>query len=291
MAGSSGSTPDLPPLEWLRVFEAAGRHGSFTAAARELGLTQAAISQRIRLLEAHLGRALFVRRPRGVELTADGEAYMPQVAGALGSLRRSTADLFGRARRRVQIAAPLSVATLWIAPRLARIAAELPQLEVSVSTIHRSLDFKALGADLEVRFGDGTWPDARCWELFREELVPASARAVWTEGMDWRRLPGIAVAGPRAGWRDWGARFGVEIPSRTALRVDSFAIGLGACLAGAGTVLASRPLCAPLFAEGRLVALSEHALAMPSGYWLTQALDHAPDRWTERLIALLRSAR
>ena len=75
----------LPPLEWLRVFDAAARTGNFTAAADELGLTQAAVSQRMRHLEARLGAALFKRLPRGVELTGEGEAYAPHEAEALAA--------------------------------------------------------------------------------------------------------------------------------------------------------------------------------------------------------------
>ena len=81
----------LPPLEWLRVFEAAGRLSNFTAAANELGLTQAAVSQRMRNLEEHLKTHLFLRLARGVELTAEGEAYLPHVQSALAAMRRGTA--------------------------------------------------------------------------------------------------------------------------------------------------------------------------------------------------------
>ena len=102
----------LPPLEWLRVFEAAGRLGNFTAAAAELGVTQATVSQRIGHLEARLDTHLFVRLARSVELTADGEAYLPHIKNALDAVRRGTADLFGTPRTRITIAASASVAAL-----------------------------------------------------------------------------------------------------------------------------------------------------------------------------------
>ena len=85
----------LPPLSWLRAFEAAARHSSFTAAAAEIGLTQAAVSQHIRLLESHLKVSLFLRLRRGVELTAEGAAYLPHVQSGFGLIARSTRELFG----------------------------------------------------------------------------------------------------------------------------------------------------------------------------------------------------
>jgi DNA-binding transcriptional LysR family regulator len=149
-------TPNLPGL-WF--FEAAGRLGNFTAAANELGLTQAALSQRIRHLETRLNTHLFLRLARGVELTADGEAYLPHIKNALDAVRRGTADLFGTPRTRITIAAPASVAALWTAPRLRALSRARPTLQVLVSAIHRSSDFDATQADFEVRFGQGSWPE------------------------------------------------------------------------------------------------------------------------------------
>lgn len=277
--------PDLPPLEWLRVFEAAGRLGNFTAAAQELNLTQAAVSQRIRALESALGVSLFIRRHRGVELTTDGDIYLPHVNAALSQLRRSTTDLFGRDRRKLKIAAPASVATFWIPRKLPLIAQRMPGLEVSISTIGRNTDFKILKADFEVHFGDGLWPERRAWELFREQLVPACAPALLRGTDDWRTLPAISVTSPRLGWRDWGERFNAEIPSHISIRVDSFSVGLQACLAGAGVILASRPMCQDLFENGTLTALSSEVLSMSSGYWLCHAQNTLMDKSLETFVS------
>ena len=278
MAEADQKSPILPPLEWLRVFEAAGRLGNFTAAAQELNLTQAAVSQRIRALENALGVTLFVRQHRGVELTTDGEVYLPHVNAALGQLRRSTTDLFGKDRRKIRVAAPASVATFWLPARLQRIMRDAPGLEVSISTISRSTDFKPLHADFEVHFGDGLWSDRRAWEIFREELVPVTTPALAQSVIDWRLLPAISVASPRLGWRDWGAQFDRDIPSRIALRTDSFSIGLQACLAGAGVALGSLPICRPLIESRQLVALSSDVLRMSAGYWLCNGPDVVMDR-------------
>lgn len=259
----------LPPLEWLRVFEAAGRLGSFTAAAGELGLTQAAVSQRIRNLEARLGVRLFLRLPRGVELSADGEAYLPHVQTALAALRRSTADLFGAPLRRIAIAAPVSVAGLWIAPRLAALAEAFTQLQISVATVARPADYAAAEADIEVRFGSGAWPERRALRLYDEVLAPVAApRLLRGPVRDWRQLPQIAVSGPRDGWAEWAAATGAAPPRPPSLRFDSFAIARDAAVAGGGVLLASLALIGGDIEAGRLERLAEPELRMERGYWL-----------------------
>ena len=109
----------LPTLTWLRAFEAAARTSSFSAAALELRLTPGAISYQIRALEAHLGFALFERLPRGVKLTPMGVAYLPPVRKAFEQLADSTVGLFGGSERgQISIHAPVSLASLWLAPQL-----------------------------------------------------------------------------------------------------------------------------------------------------------------------------
>lgn len=269
-----GITDPLPPLEWLRVFEAAGRLSNFTAAADELNLTQAAISQRVRHLEDHLGVKLFLRLARGVELTADGQAYLPHVQAALTRLRRSTADLFGTPRRKLVIAAPASVAALWIAPRLQAVERQFPGLEIAVASVHRPADFATTKADLEVRFGrgdwPGDWPGVQGQKLYDEVLVPACAPALLhgARADDWRELPLIGLSGPRDGWLDWAAANNEELPKPPRLRFDSFITALQACLAGAGVILASRPLSQTLFDSGALMRLPGAEMQMSAGYWL-----------------------
>jgi LysR family glycine cleavage system transcriptional activator len=153
------AAPVLPPLEWIRVFEAAGRLGSFTAAANELSLTQSAVSQRIRRLEDRLEVQLFERHRRGVELTLDGEGYLYHVQLALEALSKSTHDMFDHRRTsRISIAATVSVATLWLAPRIEVLMRERPNIQVYLASIVRITDYDAVGADLEVRFGNA-WPE------------------------------------------------------------------------------------------------------------------------------------
>ncbi|WP_169054172.1 LysR family transcriptional regulator [Nitratireductor sp. XY-223] len=277
----------LPPLEWLRVFEAAGRCGSFTAAAGELGLTQAAISQRIRNLEHRLGKELFVRKPRGVALTLDGEAYLPHVQAALSALSRSTADLFSPDISEITICAMPSHIELLILPRLKALLADRPQLRVTFVSAFRQHDFDNIAADFHLRYGNGTWPGRRAQLLHRERLAPAVAPQHLKQGGDWRALPALALSGPRSGWQAWAAATGSPPPYRTGMRFDSYDLALTAAIEGHGAILASIPLSQAAIGEGRLALLSEPSVTMDAGYWLSWAADRPVPALLREMVDIL----
>lgn len=260
----------LPPLEWVRVFEAAARLGSFTAAGNELGLTQAAVSQRIRNLELRLGAQLFNRQARGVILSTQGEAWLPHVQNALALIGHSAANLFEAPRRKVTIAASGSVIELWIVPRLAGIARRLPHVQLAFETIQNLPDYERVEADFEIRFGEGNWQGREARRLFREELAPVAAPAlIEAEPTGWETLPLIATSGPRAGWRDWCIAMGMPPANVPLLRFDTFVQALRAAEAGAGALLASLPLASAALGAGTLRRLTAESLPMEAGYWIT----------------------
>lgn len=263
------NTPQsLPPLEWIRVFEAAARLGSFTAAAKELGLTQAAVSQRIRNLELRLGAQLFNRQARGVILSTQGEAWLPPVQAALAQLLHSAANLFEQPRRKITIAASGSVIELWIVPRLAAIARNLSHVQLSFETMQHLPDYERSEADFEIRFGVGNWPDRHAQRLFGEVLAPVAAPNL-VNGADWHALPRIALSGPRAGWRDWTNATGAQVQPAPMLRFDTFVQALRAAEAGAGVLLGSLAMCEAALERGSLTRLAGGLLRMDAGYWIT----------------------
>ncbi|MCZ4280698.1 LysR family transcriptional regulator [Kiloniella laminariae] len=263
----------MPPLDWLRTFEAAARHENFTEAADELGLTQAAVSQQIRKLEAHFKITLFHRLARGVELTAEGDAYLPSVRSAIHALARSTEDLFGKKGSKViTIACPASIASLWLVPRLQWIIASRPKISLSVAAIHRPADYEAIKADIEIRFGNGKWEGKIATHLFSEVLSPICAPSLLVgvpEGK-WQSLPCIRLAGRRSGWSEWAIEAKMSPPRKTAIRFDSFITALDAAKAGVGVLLASLPLSERALAQQEVVRLSPVELAMPIGNWLVR---------------------
>ena len=169
----------LPPAQALHAFEAAARHMSFTEAARELGVTQAAISQRIRLLEHRLGQPLFLRHPRGLELTDAGRALVPAVHDAFERLTSGIAEVFG-----APADAPLTVrmtpgfAAHWLAPRLPAFQAAYPEVTLRVSSAVWRSDFDLEAVDIEIRYGRGDWDGVECERLTRERLTPVCAPSI-----------------------------------------------------------------------------------------------------------------
>jgi DNA-binding transcriptional LysR family regulator len=259
----------LPHLPWLRSFEAAARRLNFTLAGDELGLTQAAMSQHVSALEEVLGVKLFHRRQRGVELTADGAAYLPHVQTALAGLARSTADLFGERRgTEIAIVAPISFAALWLAPRLADFRKANPAITLTITTAHVPADYPADVGDFEIRFGTGSWPARQAWRLTTERLTPVCAPSLLPrEPKDWRHLPLLTVKGPREMWRDWFARAKIE-PARPVMSFDSFIAAHNATIAGAGVMLGSRPLIDAALQSRSLHLLSPIELESPNGHFL-----------------------
>ena len=151
----------LPPLHALRAFEAAARHLSFARAAAELNLTPSAISHQIRHLEESLGRRLFERRHRGLELSAIGRIYFPLVRDAFGQLAEATALIGGAGpelHNVLTISCTPSFAMAWLIQRLPSFQAAHPEIEVRLDTSTRLVDFARDGVDVGIRFGTGDCP-------------------------------------------------------------------------------------------------------------------------------------
>ena len=273
------------PLEWVRVFEAAGRTGNFTAAAQEVGLTQAAVSQRIRNLETRIGSQLFTRQARGVTLTIEGEAWLPHVSQALLGLNRSAEELFGKPLKSVTISASASITQMWILPRLAMTKSP-NNYQISITTMNIESDFPEARATVEIRYGDGNWPKKHKARLFKEMLVPMAAPSVVKIGGDWLELPRIAISGPRPGWQEWANKFGESGNIVPTLRFENLVVARDAAKAGLGVFIGSIPLCKDALEGGSLVRLTKHALEQDDGYWMT-ANERLPINQWEDLKGLL----
>ncbi|MEO0823029.1 MAG: LysR family transcriptional regulator [Pseudomonadota bacterium] len=166
-------TGSLPPAQWLHTFAVAARHSGFAAAADELGLTPAAVSQQVRALEQRLGFALFDRLPRGVRLTEMGRAYLPAVRRAFEDLSVATSGLFGApSGPALVVRAPLSFATLRLAPRLAAFRAAHPRVALRLCTSVWGDDIDEDRVDVDIRYGDGRWPSEEMARLTDPVSVP-----------------------------------------------------------------------------------------------------------------------
>ncbi|WP_283159616.1 LysR family transcriptional regulator [Halomonas caseinilytica] len=161
------------PLNALRAFEAAARHASFTQAANELNVTQAAVSHQVKLLENRLDVALFKRLPRGLLITPEGEALLPIMQDSFDRMAEMLERLeTGRVRDILMVGAVGTFAVGWLLPRLPDFQARHPLIEIRLSTHNNRADIAAEGLDYAVRFGDGGWHGTEAIPLFEAPLSP-----------------------------------------------------------------------------------------------------------------------
>src|ERR1044072_6345326 len=162
----------LPPLSAVRVFEAAARRQNFTQAAAELGMTQAAVSYQIRLLEERLGVPLFARIKGRVSLTDAGRRIAPLVGSAFETLEEAFAGLVADDQALLSVSTAQTLATAWLAPRLGAFQVRHPDLAVRLSSDNRLIDFSTGEFHAAIRVGRGDWPGLKCHFLFRLNFSP-----------------------------------------------------------------------------------------------------------------------
>ena len=161
------------PLNALRAFEAAARHASFTHAAEELHVTQAAVSHQVKALEERLGVALFVRRPRGLEITGEGQALLPDLRDAFDRMTNALERVGRKANSgTLNVSLVTTFALGWLAPRLHRFQAKHPEIEVRMTTSQRRIDFAREDFDCAIRFAVQPEPDLHATRLFSDVLTP-----------------------------------------------------------------------------------------------------------------------
>jgi LysR family glycine cleavage system transcriptional activator len=267
--------PRLPPLNALRTFEAAARHLSFTKAANELFVTQAAVSHQIRALEEHLGAPLFRRMNRALILTDQGQLLLPAVREAFDRLRAGV--------RRVQdlccggaltISTTPSFAASWLAGRLARFQALHPEIELQLSATARMVDFAREGVDCGIRYGMGDWPGLVSQRLFRTALLPVCSPTLLDGANPLRRPEDLArhtllhALDGADDWRLWLRAAGVEgIDPTRGPKFDSIPLVLQAAISGAGVGIGRRQLVQAELAAGRLVAPFDFELPDECAYY------------------------
>ncbi|MEM8706995.1 MAG: LysR family transcriptional regulator [Actinomycetota bacterium] len=256
----------LPPLNQLRVFEAAARLLSFTQAGQELHLTQSAVSQQIKALETHLGRPLFVRRQRSIDLTEAGRAYLPVVQRTLDDLAIGTQTVFGRHdERHLTVQVNLSFAIFCLAPKLPDFTDRHPDITVDLVTVIHDPERTADAADVEIRFAEELTGAELLCPLTYVPVCHPDHRA----DADWRTDRLIECAGMRGGWRPWLNEQGESLPDEQRVHTaNTFAVGLRAAERGEALAMSFDAFSAEAIAEGRLVRAFDHTSPTPESYWL-----------------------
>lgn len=171
----------LPPLNVLRVFDSAARHLSFTKAAEELFVTQAAVSHQIKTLEEFLGLKLFRRRNRSLLLTEEGQSYYLDIKEIFSSINEATRKLLARsAKGALTVSLSPSFAIQWLVPRLSGFNQAYPGIDVRIQAVDREEDKLADDVDVAIFYGRGNWTGLRTDRLYAEYLIPVCAPSLLT---------------------------------------------------------------------------------------------------------------
>lgn len=268
----------LPPLHSLRLFEAAGRYLSFKQAAAELHVTPSAVSHGIRNLEDWLGVQLFLRGHGALELTTAGKAYLPRVQAALDLLAQATEAVPGRRPSgRLSLSVAPSFAVRWLIPRLVEFDRRHPDIEVTLDSLQRQVDFPRDGVDLAIRMGHGDWPGLAAVKLIGERLVPVCAPRLAPEINDPAALASqtlLRVSSVAEDWAAWAARAKFEgLNLERGLSFDNIDMALEAAAEGLGIALGRHPLVDDDLASGRLTAVLGPPQPASTAYWLLAAPD------------------
>lgn len=263
----------------LFAFEAAARHLSFTQAARELNVSQPAISHAVKRIEAALGVRLFHRRHRAIALTEAGARFYNDVSQGLMQVLQSAERiaLAGRSGH-VTLSASTAFAHYWMVPRLATFKAQNPQIDIRLQTTDRDIDLEAESIALGIRRGDGSWDGYDGFLLARERIYPVCSPAVLAR--DGAPASPEALAGrdlihleepfrPRPTWATWFAAQNVLFRDRgQGLRLNDYALVIQAAIAGEGIALGWHHLVERLLAQKLLVKALDAELSEAAGIWV-----------------------
>lgn len=269
----------LPPANSLVAFEAAARHLNFTRAAKELLVTQAAVSRHIKILEDHLGLPLFLRLPRSLQLTPQGRRLQAAVTMGLGHIANTAADLRrASGDEDVTVSTSVTFASYWLMARIAKFRVAYPELEIRLVASAPVADLVVAGIDLAVRYGAGKWPDVETIHLMNNEVFPVCAPS-YLEGRAPLRTPDDLLNETLlhlvkhdlnwVSWDKWLKSIGVEgKPTRRGHEFDNYLILVQAALDGQGIALGGGRLADDFLARGSLVRPIDATLSSERGFYL-----------------------
>ena len=269
----------LPPLSAVRAFEAAARNENFTAAAAELGLTQAAVSYQVKSLEERLGAPLFAREKGRVRLTALGQRLLPSLSQAFDAIEAAFASHRQEDEQLLTITTTLTFANTWLAWRLGGFQMAHPDLAVRLATNNELIDLIAGEADIGIRIGKGDWEGLETHKLMQVDFTPMASPCCIAEAerklgrpLQPSDLPDLQLINPGdAWWEQWFADVGVSadnLTGRAGVRMDNQANEGHAAMGGQGFALLTPFLWSGDVAQGRLVRPFPVVSTRGWAYWL-----------------------
>src|SRR5262245_27181377 len=268
----------LPPLNTLRFFEAAARHGSFARAAAELCVTAGAVSRQVKVLEASLGVALFHRHPQRLEITRTGEKLLRTVQDAIHSIGQETRRI-ETDKNVVRIGLSPNFAVRWMSSRLHELKAEFPSLRLVIDASPELSDLSAGEVDFVIRFGNGYWDGAEAEPLFGGGLIAVGGGPMLTRYRASTIKKGIPLihVESTADWSAWLESSGASLGDQRAdILVSHAHIAVEAAVNGAGAALVHPALVARELKLGHLRRLSCRTLNVEQSYWMARPSRRKP---------------
>lgn len=248
------------PLNPLRSFAVASRHKTFTAAARELGVSQVAISRQISILEDFLNVSLFERGVRSAKLTEVGRAFGLEIAELFDDLERATQRMISHETEgTVNLRIHPTVVHHWLMPKLTDFTRNHPNIRIRFDTRVEPLDFRGTHLDVALQLGRGDWRDTRTRKLWDEEVDVVCNKA-YLESIDGLAAPEEVTKGEllhsryrRRAWEFWADAVGIDINFNTGTDFETSLLTYSAAQQGLGLAIGQLGLLDDLFSEGRLV--------------------------------------
>lgn len=261
------------PLSLLQQFVLVARHGNLSRAAGQANLTVSALSHQMRQLEERLERRLFERGPRGVSLTVEGCNLLEAVGEHFDAIDHAMQRYRTRRHEALTLSASPGIMSSWLVPRLPRLVAAHPDLELNLQSGSTLVNFEREPVDVGLRYGRGEWAGLRSERLFGEWIAPVAApelmaRMKGIDPLDLSRWPLLGEPAPSTRWDDWFARSGGARPKRYVAQFDSLDALRHAALEGLGVALGRMVTSKSLIDAGRLVVLGDDYLPVPEAYWL-----------------------
>ncbi|MBJ7554131.1 choline sulfate utilization transcriptional regulator [Marinomonas spartinae] len=292
---------ELPPLQWLVVFEAAARLLSFTAAAHELGTTQPAVSQQIRALEKSLGVALFERIYRGVVLTDAGHILLKTTQSSLRDLREVLQKIKQKsAPRRITVVTDFAFAAFYLMPRLPEFRGLHKEIDIRIQTSQSGTDLPSMDSDVAILFGEGGYQGYRSEKLLSEKVYPVCSPKLFEEFSGFTVLTDMVKApllklnaDISQKWMDWEQLFHLHgaqwQPSDSVMEFDNYTLLVQAAISGQGIGLGWSPLLDDYIKSGVLVALPHFTVESNNGYHIVQSNHHVPSDSTKAFLDWLKA--
>jgi len=265
----------LPPLNSLKSFEAAGRRLSFTRAAQELNVTQAAVSHQIKVIEEYLGVTLFVRTPRKLVLTEQGKTLLPdvieafdKVSNAIGAIKQEPSS------KMISVRLAPSFAAKWLSPRLKYFWLQYPEIDLCLYHAHPAVDFDREEIDIAVTYGKGDWPGLVVDQILSLDFFPVCTPAFMSNDkplsdIDNLRYYSLLHDANYECWADWLKLANIdEINASKGTIIDDTNVLIQAAVDGQGVALGSTTFVQDLLDSGKLIKPFDITLVNEFAYYI-----------------------